>query len=210
MAVWKPEWGVCEGDKRYDNGVQLCDEIHAWGTWWGAPWRQHHLLWCVWRFNGYTKELQALWWDHLSFYLHFLGRILVSCHEFWSPPPGFNFTADACCGLGRYRGWIMCLSPEMACSNASNHIWWDQFHPTDVVNAILADNVWSSLHTGMCYPSNLQDMLVAKARWIDGEASQQGPNAYCPIKYLIFRFSYLITWTSAIFISKSRMYNTHG
>ncbi|KAL6348824.1 hypothetical protein AAG906_033480 [Vitis piasezkii] len=77
---------------------------------------------------------------------------------------GFNFTADACCGLGRYRGWIMCLSPEMACSNASNHIWWDQFHPTDVVNAILADNVWSSLHTGMCYPSNLQDMLVAKAR----------------------------------------------
>ncbi|RVW43158.1 GDSL esterase/lipase 7 [Vitis vinifera] len=40
----------------------------------------------------------------------------------------------------------------------------DQFHPTDVVNAILADNVWSSLHTGMCYPSNLQDMLVAKAR----------------------------------------------
>lgn len=73
---------------------------------------------------------------------------------------GFNVTTDACCGFGKYRGWIMCLSPEMACSNAWDHIWWDQFHPTDSVNAILADNIWSSLHAAMCYPMNLKEMLV--------------------------------------------------
>ncbi|CAN4127236.1 unnamed protein product [Withania somnifera] len=73
---------------------------------------------------------------------------------------GFNVTDEACCGLGEYKGWIMCISPEMACNNASSHIWWDQFHPTDAVNAILADNVWSSLHTPMCYPMNLQEMLA--------------------------------------------------
>ncbi|PHT92258.1 hypothetical protein T459_00140 [Capsicum annuum] len=60
---------------------------------------------------------------------------------------GFNVTDEACCGLGEYKGWIMCVSPEMACNNASSHIWWDQFHPTSAVNRILADNVWSSLHT---------------------------------------------------------------
>ncbi|XVE58082.1 hypothetical protein DITRI_Ditri04bG0141900 [Diplodiscus trichospermus] len=76
---------------------------------------------------------------------------------------GFNATADACCGLGEYKGWIMCMSPEMACRNASNHIWWDQFHPTAAVNAILADNVWSSRHTEMCYPMNLEKMLVVQA-----------------------------------------------
>ncbi|XP_059662201.1 GDSL esterase/lipase At5g08460-like [Cornus florida] len=76
---------------------------------------------------------------------------------------GFNVTTDACCGRGRYRGRIICLSPEMACSNASNHVWWDQFHPTAAVNAILADNVWSSLHTPMCYPMNLHDMVTQKA-----------------------------------------------
>lgn len=54
----------------------------------------------------------------------------------------------------------MCISEEMACSNASNHIWWDQFHPTDAVNAILADNVWNGLHTNMCYPMNLEDMVT--------------------------------------------------
>ncbi|XP_022738165.1 GDSL esterase/lipase At1g71691-like [Durio zibethinus] len=75
---------------------------------------------------------------------------------------GFNATTDACCGLGKYKGWIMCMSGEMACPNASNHIWWDQFHPTDAVNAILADNVWSSRHTEMCYPMNLEKIVVDK------------------------------------------------
>ncbi|CAH2071033.1 unnamed protein product [Thlaspi arvense] len=53
---------------------------------------------------------------------------------------GFNETTEACCGLGRYKGWLPCISPEMACSDASGHLWWDQFHPTEAVNAILADN----------------------------------------------------------------------
>ncbi|EXB97804.1 GDSL esterase/lipase [Morus notabilis] len=75
---------------------------------------------------------------------------------------GFNVTADACCGLGKYRGWIMCLAPEMACGNASNHIWWDQFHPTDAVNEILAENIWNSLHTKMCFPMNLKEMITKK------------------------------------------------
>ncbi|XP_061374169.1 GDSL esterase/lipase At5g08460 [Gastrolobium bilobum] len=77
---------------------------------------------------------------------------------------GFNVTNEACCGLGKYKGWIMCFSPEMACTNASNHIWWDQFHPTDAVNAILADNIWNGQHTKMCYPMNLEDMVTHKAK----------------------------------------------
>uniref|UniRef100_A0A2N9FE35 SGNH hydrolase-type esterase domain-containing protein n=1 Tax=Fagus sylvatica TaxID=28930 RepID=A0A2N9FE35_FAGSY len=83
---------------------------------------------------------------------------IIKNHESY----GFNDTTNACCGLGEYRGWILCLSPEMACSNASNHIWWDQFHPTDAVNAILADNVWNGRHTKMCYPMHLEDMVGRK------------------------------------------------
>lgn len=56
----------------------------------------------------------------------------------------------------------MCLSPEMACKNASNYIWWDQFHPTDAVNAILADNIWNGRYTKLCYPMNLEDMVTQK------------------------------------------------
>ncbi|CAI0408735.1 unnamed protein product [Linum tenue] len=77
---------------------------------------------------------------------------------------GFTETTDACCGLGKYKGWVMCIAPEMACSNASNHIWWDQYHPTAAVNSILADNVWNGLHSQMCYPMNLEDMISARPK----------------------------------------------
>jgi len=73
---------------------------------------------------------------------------------------GFNVTSEACCGFGKYKGWIMCISTEMACRNASTYIWWDQFHPTDAVNEILADNMWSGLHSNMCYPMNVKDMIT--------------------------------------------------
>ncbi|CAI9289018.1 unnamed protein product [Lactuca saligna] len=72
---------------------------------------------------------------------------------------GFSVTNEACCGVGPYNGWMMCMGPEMACENASSHLWWDQFHPTAAVNEILADNVWSGLHTPMCYPMNMEDMV---------------------------------------------------
>ena len=55
----------------------------------------------------------------------------------------------------------MCLLPEMACSNASTHVWWDDFHSMDAVNRIIADDVWDSKHASICYPVNLQDMLRA-------------------------------------------------
>ncbi|XP_011022750.1 PREDICTED: GDSL esterase/lipase At1g71691 [Populus euphratica] len=85
---------------------------------------------------------------------------IIKNHELY----GFNVTADACCGLGKYKGWILCFASEIACSNATNHIWWDQYHPTDAVNAILADNVWNGLHTKMCYPMNLEDMVAPRTK----------------------------------------------
>lgn len=93
--------------------------------------------------------------------LFVISHVFLCC-IFCVPFSGFDVTTDACCGLGKYGGWIMCISSDMACINASNHIWWDQFHPTDAVNEILADNVWSSMHTSMCYPMNLQEMIAAK------------------------------------------------
>ncbi|KAJ4842439.1 hypothetical protein Tsubulata_043172 [Turnera subulata] len=84
---------------------------------------------------------------------------IIDNHEHY----GFNVTSDACCGIGKYKGLFLCLSPDMACDNATNHIWWDQFHPTDAVNAILADNVWNSLHAKMCYPMNLMEMVASNA-----------------------------------------------
>ncbi|ERN14109.1 hypothetical protein AMTR_s00021p00238930 [Amborella trichopoda] len=72
---------------------------------------------------------------------------------------GFETITEACCGFGKYKGLAMCFFSSWACNNASNYVWWDKYHPTDAVNSILADNVWSSQHSNICYPMNLKDML---------------------------------------------------
>ncbi|KAG6757020.1 hypothetical protein POTOM_037321 [Populus tomentosa] len=43
---------------------------------------------------------------------------IIKNHELY----GFNVTADACYGLGKYKGWIMCFALEIACNNATNPV----------------------------------------------------------------------------------------
>uniref|UniRef100_A0A452Z4T7 GDSL esterase/lipase n=1 Tax=Aegilops tauschii subsp. strangulata TaxID=200361 RepID=A0A452Z4T7_AEGTS len=50
----------------------------------------------------------------------------------------------------------------MACSDVSNNVWWNEFHPTDAVNQILAENMWFGEYTKMCYPVNLHEMVKLK------------------------------------------------
>ncbi|KAG0446870.1 hypothetical protein HPP92_028637 [Vanilla planifolia] len=35
----------------------------------------------------------------------------------------------------------------------------DEFHPTEAVNKILADDVWSSKHANICSPMNMEEMV---------------------------------------------------
>lgn len=56
---------------------------------------------------------------------------------------GFEDAKNACCGLGKYGGMKGCLSPDMACHRASNHVWWDLYNPTEAVNILLANSAWS-------------------------------------------------------------------
>lgn len=131
------------GEELPDSNIIFCDVFEG-----SMDIIKNHQL-----YGEKSSEFSPILPKHFSL-LSISSYLLCSCS-------GFNVTTDACCGLGRYRGWLMCISPEMACSNASNHIWWDQFHPTAEVNAILADNVWNGLHTKMCYPMNLEDMVVS-------------------------------------------------
>ena len=68
--------------------------------------------------------------------------------------------------VGLVATMVGSYAPLMACKKVSNHIWSDQFHPTDAVNAILADNVWNDLHTTMYYPKNLKEVITLKGHMI--------------------------------------------
>ncbi|KAK4419700.1 hypothetical protein Salat_2382900 [Sesamum alatum] len=78
--------------------------------------------------------------------------------EFMRNPKAYGIkdAKNACCGLGRYGGASGCVSTEMACQDASTHVWWDLYNPTPTVNSLLADSAWSG---SICRPMNVQELL---------------------------------------------------
>ncbi|KAF4376760.1 hypothetical protein F8388_025631 [Cannabis sativa] len=52
---------------------------------------------------------------------------------------GFYETRKGCCGLGTVETAFLCNSLAIGtCSNASDHIFWDAFHPSDAANNLLS------------------------------------------------------------------------
>ncbi|KAJ7296081.1 hypothetical protein O6H91_15G080500 [Diphasiastrum complanatum] len=82
-----------------------------------------------------------------------LQRLIQSPSDY-----GFETGSTACCGAGRYGGLLMCIFPQMACSDASTHVWWDEFHLTDKANLLVANSLWSDSDQTICSPMNLQQL----------------------------------------------------
>ncbi|KAF4353028.1 hypothetical protein G4B88_010017 [Cannabis sativa] len=52
---------------------------------------------------------------------------------------GFYETRKGCCGLGMVETALLCNSLSIGtCSNASDHIFWDAFHPSQAANHLLS------------------------------------------------------------------------
>ncbi|XP_027368550.1 GDSL esterase/lipase At1g71250-like [Abrus precatorius] len=73
---------------------------------------------------------------------------------------GFEDAKRACCGLGLNGAMIGCVSMDMACDQASTHIWWDLYNPSQAVNSILADAAWSGQPIpNLCRPITIHELV---------------------------------------------------
>ncbi|KAL5727373.1 GDSL lipolytic enzyme [Ranunculus cassubicifolius] len=74
---------------------------------------------------------------------------------------GFSVANQACCGSGRYGGTLTCLPLQSPCLNRDEYIFWDSFHPTQAVNAIVADRCYYP-NTTDCYPISISELARIK------------------------------------------------
>ncbi|XP_038707351.1 GDSL esterase/lipase At1g71250-like [Tripterygium wilfordii] len=73
---------------------------------------------------------------------------------------GFKDIENACCGVGLRGAMVGCLSVEMACNDAADHVWWDLYNPTHAVNSLLADSTWSGQSLpSICRPFSVQNLV---------------------------------------------------
>ncbi|KAH6786345.1 GDSL-like Lipase/Acylhydrolase superfamily protein [Perilla frutescens var. hirtella] len=108
---------------------------------------------CVDKYNGvamdFNRELEGLVRD-LNSRLSGIQLVLSAPYDIaydiiQNPHSyGFEHAAKACCGSGRFEMSYLCNKHNpFTCSDASKHVFWDSFHPTDKTNAIVADYLFT-------------------------------------------------------------------
>ncbi|KAE9614785.1 hypothetical protein Lal_00036211 [Lupinus albus] len=73
---------------------------------------------------------------------------------------GFAEVKAACCGLGELKAKAPCLPVSRLCSNRQDHIFWDQFHPTEAASRIFADRIFNGPST-YTSPITLKQLVAA-------------------------------------------------
>ncbi|KAJ4981063.1 hypothetical protein NE237_031900 [Protea cynaroides] len=70
---------------------------------------------------------------------------------------GFTEAKAACCGFGNLQG--PCLPISIYCSNRSDHVFWDLYHPTEAAYRIIVDNVFDGSQP-YAYPINVKQLAA--------------------------------------------------
>ncbi|KAI8006266.1 GDSL esterase/lipase [Camellia lanceoleosa] len=86
--------------------------------------------------QGLKSELKDIDYSILDIYGVFV-RFIQTPSTF-----GFNEVKSACCGLGNLRAQVPCLPISSYCSNRSDHIFWDLYHPTEAATRIFVDTIF--------------------------------------------------------------------
>ncbi|PSS26782.1 GDSL esterase/lipase [Actinidia chinensis var. chinensis] len=67
---------------------------------------------------------------------------------------GFKVSNTSCCKVDTSLGGL-CLPNSKLCSNRTEYVFWDAFHPSDAANAILAEKFFSSLFSNSTTASSV-------------------------------------------------------
>uniref|UniRef100_A0A7N0RDJ1 GDSL esterase/lipase n=1 Tax=Kalanchoe fedtschenkoi TaxID=63787 RepID=A0A7N0RDJ1_KALFE len=74
---------------------------------------------------------------------------------------GLKVTNRGCCGVGRNNGQITCLPLQTPCRNRKEYLFWDAFHPTEVVNTVVGERSYKSESSTDAYPFNIRRLARA-------------------------------------------------
>lgn len=73
---------------------------------------------------------------------------------------GFKDVKDACCGAGNLNARIPCLPVVKYCSNRTQFVFWDLYHPTQIVSQMLTDAFFDGSANEIS-PINVRQLIAA-------------------------------------------------
>ncbi|GLJ29345.1 hypothetical protein SUGI_0578740 [Cryptomeria japonica] len=57
---------------------------------------------------------------------------------------GFKYVNQACCGIGKFGGFLICTPEYPVCRNEEDYMFWDAYHPTDKMLKQMVDLLWEN------------------------------------------------------------------
>lgn len=54
---------------------------------------------------------------------------------------GFNNSDSPCCSFGQIRPALTCIPASILCKDRSKYVFWDEYHPTDSANELIANEL---------------------------------------------------------------------
>ncbi|XP_076910486.1 GDSL esterase/lipase At5g55050-like [Bidens hawaiensis] len=71
---------------------------------------------------------------------------------------GINNIKDACCGGGKMKADLPCIPSATYCSNRSDHLFWDRFHPTEAISSLISDLFYKGPKK-FAFPINVEQLI---------------------------------------------------
>ncbi|XP_054807627.1 GDSL esterase/lipase 5-like [Prosopis cineraria] len=92
---------------------------------------------------------------------------------------GFKEGEKACCGSGPYGGIFSCGGTKKTieynlCDNVNDHVWWDSFHPTQIIHHQFALTFWNGPPSSVA-PFNLHHLFTANTKRTIADVVDQAP-----------------------------------
>ena len=72
---------------------------------------------------------------------------------------GFTKTHQACCGIGKYGGFLNCFQGFPVCKDVYNHLFWDAYHPSSKFCKQLIEILWNN-GPPYSYPKSGKELLL--------------------------------------------------
>ncbi|XP_038726402.1 GDSL esterase/lipase At1g74460-like [Tripterygium wilfordii] len=80
---------------------------------------------------------------------------------------GFNNSDSPCCSFGRIRPALTCVPASILCKDRSKYVFWDEYHPSDSANELIAKELIKKLG----FVRVDQNNVPAPAPSIDGDVA---------------------------------------
>lgn len=139
-----PAMGCCPA-QRVRNKTETCNEA---ANYWADNYNKG-LVSFLQDYQTQVKDFQYTYFDTYNVFLNLIQQPATY---------GFKEEKSACCGLGDLNAKIPCLPISTYCSNRSDHVFWDLYHPTEAAARIVVEIAYNG-PPKYVFPVNVKQLV---------------------------------------------------